>query len=105
MEKMRDTIMALVQRTVDEVNEEMGLSDGSKVRADKDAVLYGAGAAIDSLTLVALIVAVEENIRRELGVSVTLANEKALSMQRSPFRTLDSLTEYAAVVVEEARKG
>ena len=105
MEKMRDQIAELVRNTVDDVNEEMELTGGPRVGLQADAVLYGAGATIDSLTLVALIVAVEHNIRHAFGVSVVLANEKALSMQRSPFRTLDSLIEYAAVIVDEAQKG
>ena len=57
------------------------------------------------MTLVSLIVAVEETLRCELGLSVTLANDKAMSMQRSPFATLDSLIDYLVDVVEEAQQG
>ena len=102
---MREKLVKLVHNTVDEVNQDMGLSDGSRVTRDAATVLYGSGATIDSMTLVALIVAVEENIRREFGLSVTFANEKAMSMERSPFRTLDSLIEYAVVLVDEAQNG
>ena len=100
MEKTRDTIVELVQRSVDELNEE--LEDGAKLDRDTKTLLYGPGAKVDSFTLVSFIVAVEENLRRELGLSVTLANEKAMSMERSPFRTLDSMIDYVADVVREA---
>jgi acyl carrier protein len=97
-------ITHLVYRAVDELNEDLELQNVGNLNKDPGSVLYGAGATIDSMTLVSLIVAVEETIRRELGVSVTLANEKAMSMERSPFKTLGSLIDYAAVVVREAQK-
>jgi acyl carrier protein len=102
METGRGRLAELVQRTVDEVNEDLELSDRMKIGKDPTAVLYGSGATIDSITLVSLVVAVEENVRRELGVSVTLANEKAMSMERSPFLTLESLTDYLTTMVGEA---
>jgi acyl carrier protein len=97
-------ITHLVHRAVDEVNEDLEAQHVDKLNTDPGTVLFGAGSTIDSMTLVSLIVAVEESIRRELGLSVTLANEKAMSMERSPFKTLGSLIDYAAVVVQEAQK-
>jgi hypothetical protein len=103
MEVTRDRIVELVRRTVDQVNEELG--DEVKLDRDTETVLYGRGAKIASMTLVSFIVAVEENIRGEFGLSVTLANEKAMSMERSPFKTLGSLIGYVIDVVGEARLG
>ena len=102
METGRDRLAELVHRAVDQVNEELELGDRMKISSDSAAVLYGSGATIDSITLVSLVVAVEESVRRELGLSVTLANEKAMSMKRSPFLTLESLIDYLGTVVEEA---
>lgn len=104
MGSLRDQLAELVDRTVREVNEDLELDDGTKIGAETTAVLYGPGATIDSMTLVSLIVAVEETLRSEMGLSVTLANDRAMSMQRSPFSTLGSLTDYLVEVVEEARK-
>ena len=103
MENTRDKLAELVHRTVDEVNEELELDGSMKISSDTKSVLYGSGATIDSMTLVSLVVAVEDNLRRELGTPVTLADEKAMSMKRSPFATLDSLIDYLIVVVEEAQ--
>ncbi len=102
MEATRDRIVELVRRSVAEVNEE--LRGDVKLDGSPDTVLYGRGAKIASMTLVSLIVAVEENIRGELGLSVTLANEKAMSMERSPFKTLGSMIAYVIDVVGEAQK-
>jgi acyl carrier protein len=97
----KDRIVQLVQRSVDEINEE--LEDSLKLTMDPQAIFYGEGARVDSITLVSLIVAIEENLRREFGLSVTLANEKAMSMERSPFRTLGTIIDYVTAVVSEAQ--
>lgn len=68
------------------------------------APLFGAGAALDSIALVSLILAVEQGIEAELGILVTLADARAASQERSPFRTVGALVSYAdARVVEESR--
>ena len=59
------------------------------------APLFGIERVLDSLALVGLLVAVEQGIDDELGVTLTLADEKAASQERSPFRTIGSLVAYA----------
>lgn len=67
------------------------------------APLFGVERVLDSLALVGLLVAVEQGIDDELGVILTLADEKAASQQRSPFRTIGALVAYAtARTVEES---
>jgi acyl carrier protein len=61
-----------------------------------DMVLFGDGGLLDSLALVSLVIAVEQGLEDRFGLSVPLADEKALSQRRSPYRTLASLIEYAA---------
>ncbi len=66
------------------------------------AALFGVERVLDSLALVRLLVAVEQGIEDELGATLTLADEKAASQQRSPFRTVGTLVAYAtARTVEE----
>lgn len=74
-----------------------------KVDLVDDAPLFGIGGALDSLALVTLLVAVEQGIDDALGVVLTLADEKAASQARSPFRTVGSLVAYAtARTLEES---
>lgn len=56
--------------------------------------LVGPGSVLDSLGLVTLIVDVEDRLRSDHGVSVTLADDRAMSRTKSPFLTVHSLTEY-----------
>jgi hypothetical protein len=46
------------------------------------------------MRLVSLIVAIEREIEDTFGVAVTLADERALSMKASPFRSIQSLADY-----------
>lgn len=58
--------------------------------------LFGEEGVLDSMGLVTLIVAVEQAIEDKLGRTVALADEKALSQERSPYRSVATLAEYAS---------
>lgn len=61
---------------------------------DAETVLLGKSSHFDSLGLVNYIVDVEQALDEDLGIAVTLADERAMSQTRSPFRTVQSLTDY-----------
>ena len=95
---MKDRITALVLSLAEEIDEEHRMS--SEGVLDSDTRLVGPGSVLDSLGLVTLIVAVEQAIQEELDVAVSLADEKALSRTRSPFRTIGTLAQYAVEQIE-----
>jgi acyl carrier protein len=66
----------------------------------RDTPLFGRQGILDSLGLVSLVVAVEQAIEDECGMSVSLADDKAMSQQHSPYRTVGSLAEYASRLLE-----
>lgn len=55
--------------------------------------LYGEGGALDSMALVNLIADLEESVAERYQVSITLADEKAMSSRHSPFRSVTALSE------------
>ena len=67
-----------------------------------DTVLVGKDAVLDSLGVVSLIVEVEQRLESSHGVSVTLANDKAISQRNSPFRTVGVLTDHLLSMAAEA---
>ena len=67
-----------------------------------DTPLLGRNGVVDSLGLVSVIVAVEQAIADELGLNVSLADERAFSQKSSPFRTVGTLASYAAEVLASA---
>ena len=64
-------------------------------------MIYGDSSQLDSLALVSLIVAVEQNIEDEFGISITLADERAMSQENSPFRSVRSLADYVETILKE----
>lgn len=58
------------------------------------ARLYGRQGVLDSLGLVSLLAGIELALEEECGIQITLADERAFSQVRSPFRTVSSLAEY-----------
>ena len=86
-----DTLQRLIYPALDELSPYW---HGTAPAKDPETPLIGPGAALDSLGLVTLIVTLETRVADELGRSVTLANEQAMSRTRSPFRTLGTLAAY-----------
>lgn len=68
----------------------------------EDTVLVGNDAVLDSLGVVQLIVEVEQRVEQEHSVSVTLANDKAMSQRNSPFRTVGVLADHVVATAAEA---
>ncbi|MGB7214314.1 MAG: acyl carrier protein [Gammaproteobacteria bacterium] len=91
---VKDELVALI---IDAVKE-LGDQDDIELPADMDhsTALFGESGFLNSMSLVSLVVSVEQSIEDRYGRSVSLADEKALSRRNSPYRTVGSLAEYAA---------
>ena len=66
-----------------------------------DTILFGGNSKLDSLGLINLIIAVEQNIEDEFNISITLADEKAMSQDESPFESVASLSNYIELLLNE----
>jgi acyl carrier protein len=95
-----DRITTLIWDAIDEVNELLPVD--ARVPREDDAILLGKSGALDSFGLVNLVVALEQRIEDEFGVSLTLADEKAMSYSRSPFRSVYTLRDYVADLLNRA---
>jgi hypothetical protein len=78
------------------------LSRDCEISPGVEIDLLGPGAICDSMGLVSYLVAIEEAVRDELGADVTLLDERAMSAERSPFRSLETLVSHIRSRVEEA---
>ncbi len=81
--------LELVLRTMSEEADDLGYDELRNATAD--TALYGGESGIDSLSLVRLITALERAAERQFGKRIVLADEKALSMRHSPFRSAATL--------------
>ena len=97
--KNKEQIIQAVFLAVDELNEI--LSEEKQIEKSGDSPLFGKGSSLDSLGLVNLIVAIEENVEDEFNITLTLADEKAMSRKRSPFLTIETLVDYIVELMEK----
>jgi acyl carrier protein len=95
----QERILQAIYSAVDEINEQ--LPKGKALDKSPETVLFGKSGKLDSLGLVSLIVAVEQNIHDEFGVDITLADERAMSQQNSPFKSVKTLSDYVAVLLAD----
>ena len=98
-----ENIVAAIYRAVDWINGELP-PDRQLIKAPETRLL-GSQSVLDSLHLVSLIITIEREVEDAFGVALTLADERALSMKASPFRSIQSLADYIGILVIDARNG
>jgi len=99
----KERITQVILSAIDEVN--MQLPKEQQLDKFVDTVLFGSSGKLDSLGLVTLIIATEQKIEQELGITITLADERAISQKNSPFRTIGTLADYSSLLLEENSNG
>jgi len=66
-------------------------------------VLLGAGATLDSLSVVQYVLDVEQRLADKYRTLVSLTDEKAMSQRQSPFRSVGTLIDYLDSLLPGAR--
>ncbi len=95
----KDKILQTIFDVIDQMN--MELPEEQLMEKSESFVLFGRSSKLDSLGLVTFIVAVEQKFQEDLGVVITLADERAMSQKRSPFATIGTLADYAFTLLKE----
>jgi hypothetical protein len=70
---------------------------------NRETHLLGANTLLDSSALVSLLVEVEQQINDAVGTEILLADDRAMSQKRSPFRNIGTLAEYVVMLLNEKR--
>ena len=94
-----ENIIAAIYRAIDWINGELP-PDRQLIKAPETRLL-GSETALDSMGLVSLIVTIEREVEDAFGVALTLADERALSMKASPFRSIQSLADYIGILLTD----
>ena len=90
---INERVAHAVFSAVDEINQQ--LSKEHQVEKSLDTVLFGESGNLDSLGLLSLLVAVEQEIETEFHVTINLTvDESAMSEEFSPFRVIGALTSH-----------
>ena len=102
-EGIEDQVERMLFDLIGKINDKR--PEDRNIAKEKNTELFGEGGALDSLELVNLIVAFEEKIRSNLNLAITLADDRAMSQKRNPFRSIGSLTDYAIMLIKEKVNG
>ncbi len=88
----KNKLEALILLAVRDLGEDLGMPGLRQPNAE--TVLFGPGGELDSLGLVHLIAELEERVSETFDQDVIIADERAMSRSRSPFRSVGSLRDY-----------
>ena len=78
-------------------------SPGSTPTVDESTSIFGKDGALDSIQLVNLIMEVEQRVNEHYGTTISIADDRAMSQERSPFRRIGSLADYVSLLVAEQK--
>ena len=92
-------LIQLLYSAVDDVNQQ--LPRAKRLDKSLDAPLSGEGGRLDSLGLVNLLFATEQKLESEFNASVTLMDDAAMGADANPFRTLGTMADHVAAVLEK----
>jgi acyl carrier protein len=98
-----ENIIAAIYRAIDWINRD--LPPDRQLSKAPETRLLGSQSVLDSMHLVNLIVAIEQEVEDAFGIALTLADERALSMKASPFRSIQSLADYIALLLRDRSNG
>ncbi len=75
-------------------------SETEQIPVAIDTELYSSNGHLDSMGLVAFLIDVEESLM-DKDINITLSDERAMSQSQSPFRNIQSLTDYIRSLLKE----
>jgi hypothetical protein len=99
----REEILAIVLDALAAINESR--PTGEQFIFDAETPLVGQRAVLNSLELVTFILEVEARLVEQLGIQIILADDRAFSAARSPFRRPSALAEYIEAGAEAPASG
>lgn len=73
-------------------------SDDTQIPLTDSTALFGQNGHLDSMALVAFLMDIEDALQ-EQSIEVSLSDEKAMSLSRSPFKDIPSITQYIHDVI------
>ncbi len=90
----RNLALEIVTTVVQDMSGELAYPSLRNV--SPETPLFGGPDGIDSLSLVRIVAEVEREAEQKAGKRVVLADERAMSMRHSPFRSVTSLADLLA---------
>lgn len=99
----RNIVVQLILDALSQVN--AGRAPNLQIPVSPEIRLFGANSHLDSLELVNLILDVEDQVGATFSTPIMLMDERAMSQERSPFRSVSTLSDYIVQLLEERQHG
>ena len=96
---MSKKYLHIIESAIQDINDRKREED--VIGLAPDTVLLGPDSTTDSIDLINIIVTIEEKVKAEYGQSIVLVNERSMSSQEHPFRTISSLAIYLGQILSE----
>lgn len=93
-----------IKKIVLETVAEIGEDQDNEVLSKPELLTPLLGINLDSMGIVFLVAELEEAISNELGINLTLADERAMSQKTSPFRSVKTLINYIDMLIKEQQE-
>ena len=100
---MNERVLQAMFKAMDEVNQV--LPKEQRLEKSVDTVILGNQGTLDSLGLVNLIVAIEQKIEEEFGVTIIMTDEKIILEDDRPVKTIGTLAEDISLILAEKTNG
>lgn len=94
MRLAQDKVIPQIYASISVLNQDRLKRKTSPIESNEDTILFGRQSKLDSLDLVTLFVDLEQRIKSEFNVTISLTDENAMSQKESPFKTVRSLAAY-----------
>ncbi|MCR8697850.1 hypothetical protein CAMP5118_03215 [Campylobacter sp. LMG 7929] len=96
---MRDKINSIIFSILKDLSED--LENENLKNPTMQTKIYGIEGNLDSLALVGLVSDLESIIADEFGIDLVLASDKTMSQKNSPFKDVESLSNYIFTLMEK----
>lgn len=93
----RSKIIEIIFQSIEDLNKENDIEIDKNINTK----LFGSDSELDSILLVNLIVSVEEQIEELVGEYIPIADERAFSLDKSPFRTIKTLVDHIETLLND----
>lgn len=95
---MKDKLNKIILDSLQEFNEEA--DEDKLLNVSENTILLDKQGELDSLDFITLIFIIENNIFSKLDKNITIVSEKAFSKKYSPFKNVNTLTEFIVELLE-----
>lgn len=97
---MRTKINNVISNVIEEYNKE---NPRIELSNSQETTLMGRGSVLDSLGIVNFLISIEQELEDEFDLTITIADEKAMSKKNSPFKTIASLANYIEELLDKEK--